>query len=175
MLKTNKAYENYQNILADSSSTHDDTNNALNTYDKARKTLTYDILSHETNKWIQCTSSLSTKDLWNKIDWKGNTKGKPTKHPMLDELQLHYEALYSRDESEKAANISNLSTSIHIPLLDDPILPEEVIDATQSMKKGGYDFQIQVLKILTSTFIPLLVLIMNFMFFLKIFKCDLMV
>ena len=167
MMKTNEAYENYQNVLADSSSTQDDMNSALNTYDKTRKTLTYDILSHETSKWIQYTSSQSTKDLWNKIDWKGNTKSKPTKHPMIDELQLHYEELYSRDESEEAADISNLTTNVHIPLLDNPILPEEITDAKQSMKKGGYDYQIQVLKILSTTFMPLLVLIMNFMFFLK--------
>ena len=56
---------------------------------------------------------------------------------------------------------------MHIPLLDNPILPEEIIDAKQNMKKGGYDFQIQVLKMLSSTFMPLLVLIMNFMFFIK--------
>ena len=112
-------------------------------------------------------SSLSTKDLENKIDWKGNTNSKPTKHPMLDELQLHYEALYSRDKSEEALDITNLSSNMYIPLLDDPITPQEVTDATQNMKKGGYDFQIPVLKILTSTFTQLFVLIMNFMFFLQ--------
>ena len=51
MTKANKAYENYQHVLSDSSCTQNEISTALKMYSKTRTSLTYDILSHETSKW----------------------------------------------------------------------------------------------------------------------------
>ena len=167
MNNANSAYEIYQYALANDISTQSEINTALNNYTTCRKALTYDILSHEKSRWKQVMLPLNAKEMWNKIDWKGSMHNKPIKHPMIDELQLHYESLYSKDDPEESLKITNLSTNVYIPVLDDPITGEELHEASQSMKKGGYDVQLPVIKILVTTFAQLILLIMNFMFFLQ--------
>ena len=75
-------------------------------------------------------------------------------HPHADEFKLYFEELYSRAGT---GCIVNLSSNVYIPVLDDPVTPTEVLYVTNRMKKGGYDFPVQIVKILTESFLHLLV------------------
>ena len=61
----------------------------------------------------------------------------------------------------------SLQSDVTIPLLDDPINQCEVEEAIDDMKKGGYDYPLPVVQILRNIFLPLLVMLMNFMFFVQ--------
>ena len=97
---------------------------------------------------------------------KGNAANKPLNHPMLDDLTNHFQNVYSRNDPNEPLHISNLTSNIYIPVLDDSISQNDIEDAMKTMKKGGYDYKLPILNILTTLFLPLLLVIMNFMFYL---------
>ena len=167
MVKANNDYENYQKALSNEHSSEREINSAQLAYAISRKALTSDILTTETNKWQNIINSTDSKKLWNKINWKGELNNKPIKHPMIDDLQAHFQTLYSVDDQNESLNIANLTSNMHVPILDDPISLNEIDEAVSDMKKGGYDYKLPVIKILTSTFLYIITLLMNCIFFLK--------
>lgn len=166
MEKANTAFEKYQNDLHDNSKTINDIETSLKQYKICRKALTNEMFEIETDKWNKLVNNTNSKKLWDQIDWKGSTSGNTQKHPMLDDIANHYQDLYSRDDPTEPQKITNLSSNTYIPILDDPISQSDISNALKDMKKGGYDYKLPVMQILASTFLPILVLIMNFMFYL---------
>ena len=166
MDETNKAYQKYQKYLHDESVSTEDINVALQQYKICRKSLSHNVIVTETEKWNKFATCHDSKQLWKQIDWKGNVTGKPLKHPMLDDLANHYETLYSRDNQDEPLQISNLTTKVYLPVLDDPISYNDVEEAMKNMKKGGYDYKLPILNMLTTIFLPMILIIMNFMFYL---------
>ena len=166
MNDANNAYEIYHKYLLDDEISDENTYAALCNYKLCRKSLTQDVIITETEKWSIFASCNNSKKLWNQIDWKGNTSSKPLKHPMLDDLANHYQTLYSREDPEEPLHISNLTSDIYIPVLDDPISQSDIKDAMKTMKKGGYDYKLPILTLLTTIFLPMIIIIMNFMFYL---------
>jgi len=167
MLKANNDYQNYQKALSTEQSSEQDINSAQLAYSISCKALTSEILTSETSKWNKVTNSSDSRKLWNRINWKGELNNKPIKHPMIDDLQGHFQNLYTADDQNEAINIANITSNMHVPILDDPISPNEIDNAVNDMKKGGYDFKLPAIKILTSTFIYIITLLMNCIFFLK--------
>ena len=107
-----------------------------------------------------------SKTLWSMIDWKGNySRKKPTQHPSIEEFHGFFEHLYSCPDENEIVNISNLQTDVTIPLLDEPISAEETEEALDSMKKGGFDYNLPILLILFSCFKQTLLLLLNTIFF----------
>ena len=166
MEKANAAFVKYQNNLHDDSKSENEIENSLEQYKICRKELTHEMFQVETGNWNKLVNNKNSKELWNKIDWNGNTSHTPNKHPMLDDLVNHYEDLYSRDDPTEPQKIANLSSSTYIPILDDPISQHDINYAMKDMKKGGYDYKLPVLQMVVSMFLPIIVLIMNFMFYL---------
>ena len=64
-------------------------------------------------------------------------------------------------------NISNLQSCITIPVVDDPISKNDVDEAVKSMKNGGFDYNLPILLILTSCFSNTVLLLLNFIFFVR--------
>ena len=85
--------------------------------------------------------------------------------PSNEELALHFEKLYSCSDKTENSKIEELTTPTYIPSLDDPISKRNVDDAMKEMKKGGYDYSLEILKVLVSTMSPLLLLFFNIMFY----------
>ena len=85
--------------------------------------------------------------------------------PSDDELALHFEKLYTSDDPEEFAKIEELSTNAYVPYLDDPISKEEMDEAANEMNKGGYDYNLDVLRLLLRIMSPLLLLFFNIMFY----------
>ena len=108
----------------------------------------------------------SPKTLWEKIEWKGNLSKSETLRPTNDELALHFEKLYSSDDKEELDRITDLATDTYVPTLDDPICQEEVEGAMSEMKKGGYNYQLGMLKVIVRMMAPLLLMFFNIMFYI---------
>ena len=163
MEKANEEFDNYQKSLRGESV--DSVEEAWKKYQLSRKSVTSSMHDVEHNKWTSFIESKNAKDLWESIDWKGNLSRSQTVRPTDDELALHFEKLYSTDDPEESSKIEELTTDTYIPALDDPISMEEVDTAAKEMKKGGYDYNLDILKVLVQVMSPLLLLFFNVMFY----------
>ena len=105
--------------------------------------------------------------MWEKIDWKGSLSKDVGSRPTNDELALHFEKLYSCDDPDEAAKIEQLQTDSYVPGLDDPITQGEIDGAMKEMKKGGYDYNLNILRILVQFMSPIVLLLFNIMFFVS--------
>ena len=60
-----------------------------------------------------------------KIDWKGQIKsGIAAHHPPIEDISIHFESLYRKDEKYETDDINQLESNIIIPIIDDPITPK---------------------------------------------------
>ena len=59
-----------------------------------------------------------------------------------------------------------LTSNIYIPILDDPINDRDIKDAIKDCNKGGYDYTLPVLEKLVASFLPLILMLFNYMFYL---------
>ena len=157
-------FDNYQRSLPGDSV--DTPAEAYEKYQKARNNVTSGMCTIEHEKWNKLVTEESPKSLWEKIDWKGNLSKSETMKPSNEELALHFEKLYGCDDEEEYAKTAELSTDSYVPTLDDPICQEEVDDALSEMKKGGYDYQLGILKVVVRVMAPLLLLFFNIMFYI---------
>ena len=131
-----------------------------------RGSVHYEILKKESDIWSKAITDSDSKTLWSLIDWKGNySRKRPTQHPSIEEFHGFFEELYSCPDEDETVNISNLHTNVTIPLLDDPISEAETEEALDSMKKGGFDYNLPILLILFSCFKQTLLLLLNVIFF----------
>ena len=82
-------------------------------------------------------------------------------------MKGRFEQLYTLDDALEIDKINKLTTNIYIPVLDDPISNGEINDALKECKKGGYDYTLPILRILTTHILPLLLLLINAMFYIS--------
>ena len=87
--------------------------------------------------------------------------------PEIEELALHFEKLYSLNDNEQDKNIYELETNVFDPQLDNPITKEELDTVVNGLKKGGYDYSVNVIKVLRRVMYPILLLFFNIMFFVE--------
>ena len=164
----NHAFETYSNLLKDKTVSSSVLSNALESYNQARKLLHYDIIHKEAKLWSNAIETNDSKKFWQKVDWKGNmSTTKPINHPTVDEFTFFFSDLYKCESPEDNYKISQLNTNLYIPVLDDPIDKNEVHDAIKDMKKGGFDYNLQIIHFLFAIFSPMLSLMLNIMFFYK--------
>ena len=163
MEKANEEFDNYQKCLRGES--HDSVEEAWKKYQLSRNSVSSTMHDVEHNRWTSFIESKNSKDLWDSIDWKGNLSRCQTVRPTDDELAFHFEKLYTTDDPDESAKIEELSTHTYNPQLDDPISIAEIDTATKEMKKGGYDYNMDILKVLVAVMSPLLLLFFNVMFY----------
>ena len=111
-----------------------------------------------------------TKALWNSVNWKGFFD-KPADLSMKhsdEEFCQHFSELLNSSATEYNYIIAP-SSNVYIPLLDNEILPGEVVDQIETLKpqkSAGIDgIAPGVLKLLPDDWIVLITLIMNIGFF----------
>ena len=137
-------------------------------YVSDRKAIHYEVLNKESDSWQLVIKNNVRKDLWEKYDWKGSySSKKTTQHPSIEEFQSYFSNLYDCGNNKELGNISGLHSDITIPVLDQPIGINEVNWCHKDMKNGGFDFDIPVLAILVNYFSVILLLILNFMLYIK--------
>ena len=133
-------------------------------YQDARKAVSKEAFNREHKKWKEVTSDPDSKKLWDKIDWKGGISKQGTHGPTIDELAAHFQKLHE-DTEDDLSKVEDLKSEIHIPLLDDPITEPEMETALKDMKNGGFDHKVDLFRIIVKTLSPLILLLMNILFF----------
>ena len=141
---------------------------AFERYMIARKKLTIALINQNMNTWKKTLAQSNKKEFWKLVDWKGNYNTKKEFiSPSVQEFECFYENLYDNNNPNEVNEINQLDTDVYIPALDDPITSNEISDAYKSMKKGGFDFNLPILGILTGTLSQILLILLNIMFFVR--------
>ena len=77
----------------------------------------------------------------------------------------YFERMYQPLDLNEKDEMKNLHSDVYIPINDDPITHNELHYAASKMKKGGYDFSLEVLKLLMLCIAPLLLILFNLIFY----------
>ena len=142
-----------------------DKDELIRIYQKSRNELSKELFDKEQKKWNELLASKDSKCLWNKIDWKGGFKN-DTELPIFEDLVTHFEDLYKTPECE-LEKIEQLESDIYVHDLDKPISKDELEKAMKDMKNGGYDHKMDSFQRIVNVISPLLVIIMNIMFYIS--------
>ena len=167
MERANLEFNNYLKCLDGQSNETLET--AFSRYQIARNAVTADMLRRDHERWRNTMNDSDTK-IWQTIDWKGNMVREKKEQPEIEDLALHFEKLYSLnniDTDEHHKEIDELETNVYVPQLDNPISKEELDNAVNGIKKGGYDYNVNVIKVLCRLMYPILLLFFNIMFFIE--------
>ena len=166
MDEANREFRNSKNSLNGQS--RDTPDQAYEKYQTTRNAISKDMLKRESNKWNTLLKENDSKKLWSKIDWKGNVSSCAVVRPDVEDLAHHFEKLYSpSNPADETSKIENLSTNAYVTSLDDPISRNDIDKAMKNMKKGGFDYGVNVLQVLVQIMSPLLLLLFNIMFYVS--------
>ena len=90
------------------------------------------------------------------------------KHEIQTQIMADYfEKLYEPLDSNEGKKFENLHTDIYIPITDDPISAGEMNSAYIKMKKGGYDYSIDVMRLLMRSLAPAILIFLNILFYVS--------
>ena len=77
------------------------------------------------NRWNYMLSNKDNREIWNAINWKGEVKSCQSEKPKSEDFKHQFEKLLNPEEMD-VADMPRLMSNIQIPILDDPISPNEV-------------------------------------------------
>ena len=77
----------------------------------------------------------------------------------------YFEKLYEPLDLNEGTEIENMQTDMYIPITDDPISAGEMNAAYLKMRKGGYDYSIDVMKLLMGSLAPAILILLNILFY----------
>ena len=168
MLETDTKFHNYHEILNNPMSSDAEIQCAAKTYSNYRNGVTQTVIQKQSDKWLQFVQNTNDRDIWRKINWNGSCNARSsTDPPPVEELASHFEELYQPPVNEKNEDLVNLEANTFIPALDDPITEPELHHAVNLIKKVGFDFPPQVLQALMMSISPIMVTLMNMLFYVK--------
>ena len=128
-------------------------NYILKSYDKyqiKRNRMHHDSVEKSFNQYKNVLQPHNDSKLWKMINWSGKINDSTSKvHPTVEDISDHAVTLYKPINND--CDISSLTSSIYIPVTDDPITMDEVMTTIRQIKKGGYYYPISVLYLLWST------------------------
>ena len=126
-------------------------------------------VSYNVSRWQRIMASKDEKLLWAAINWNGNFDRDPLDGaPSDDEFQVHLEQLLN-PSNINPAELHEIQSDIHIPVLDEPIRLSEVEHAIKNQVKprkscGPDGVSPGVFKLLPATWIVFLSLLLNIVF-----------
>ncbi len=161
MQEANLNFKNLRKCITDKKDNFDE---ILQQYQESRNKISKEIFCAENGRWNELIANKDSKKLWEKISWKGDTSNNVFQAPMFEDLTAFFEDLYT-NESKDLDKIEGLVTDTYEPALDDPITTEEIDLAMNSMKNGEYDHRIGIFKIMKKIMNPLILLLLNTLFF----------
>ena len=122
------------------------------------------------NQWYRITEEKDSALLWRRIGWNGKFDASPSSGvPSDDEFRVHFEELLNPDDTAALVQ-EDIISDTYIPILDDPIQPEEVkyvIDKQlKSAKSAGPDgIAPGIFKLLPQVWIVFLCQLFNMVFY----------
>ena len=159
-------FNRYIQCLDDINHNPDELAKYYDDYQKERNLLNFNILKKNEDQYAQVIKTRDDRKLWQKIDWAGNlNRGKVHNQPAISDLADHFENLYQPLHDEDIKQLDEIKSDVYIPVNDDEISQREVYKAASSMKKGGWDYSLPVMKLLMQSIPACLLLLLNAMFF----------
>ena len=84
-------------------------------------------------RWRKLVDEKDSRELWKAINWNGTLDTNNAERPSDEVFREHFESLLNPEELTDSNNEPN-DDDIYLPVTDDPIQPQEVLDAIQSLK-----------------------------------------
>ena len=165
IVRCDQLFKQYTDNLNDSTCSIEDVRVSYENYQKQRGSLNKAILQGHEDEYLKVMDTKDDHALWQKINWSGKLNSKPNKSPDICELAEHFETLYKPVEAHENEQIKSLQSPVYIPANDDEITEHELNIAVSSMKKGGWDYSLPVLKMLMQCIPAVLLLLLNLLFF----------
>ena len=159
----NTLFDKYKSCLSGESL--EDPDNVLQQYQEARNSISKETVAAEMKRWNDAIADTNSKRLWEKINWKGDLSSQSHVSPDFEDLGVFFENLYKADDPEENKKIEELTSELSNPELDEPISGSELTSALNKMKKGGFDHKIDFFKVMVNTMFPLILTILNILFF----------
>ena len=92
------------------------------------------------NRWQQLLKDDNHARIWQTVNWKGEVS--QASHSPYDitqpsdvDFQIHFNEIFNPPDVQRP-DINDLVSTIHIPVMDDPISPREVEDQVHRIKAG---------------------------------------
>ena len=116
-------------------------------------------------KWTRLLEQNDAKKIWNSINWNGSIDTSSSTSPSDNEFRMHFEELLNpvTGVNDNEIDVSDLP---YIPVLDDPISPEEVCKAANECKetKGFIGVTPAIFGCLPVTWIVFITQLLNLVF-----------
>ena len=139
-------------------------NHAFEQYSRSRSTLLNSYSENDNKKWKFIRDSKDSKLIWNSLSWNGKFSDNNTNdHIDRNNFKNYYEEIYNSNINH-FDDISSLTSQVSIPVLDDPISEQEMMNAIKSCKKGGSDLSIESLRIFLNHFSYSFLVLLNMIF-----------
>ena len=135
-------------------------------YQNARNNLNGIIIKQQEIKYRSVIDNGDERKLWNEINWSGIHKEKQIDNSLpIQVISDYFEKLYEPLNNSEHVEMDSLETQTYMPITDDPITETEMLVAQREMKKGGYDFSLDVLSMLMQVASPALLILLNLIFY----------
>ena len=139
--------------------------NAYDKYQAARNKMNADVFNAHEEKYKNILQLGDEQKLWSEINWSGRYKDSPSQQIPIQIMSNYFEKLYQPLDKNEKDELETLSTETYIPITDDPITINELHLASKKMKKGGYDYSLDVLRLMMLCISPLLLMLFNLVFY----------
>ena len=101
--------------------------------DEGREEQPYE--SHD--RWTNLLTDSDPRALWQAINWNGTSMNDLTRdRPSDDAFREHFEELLNPTTEPNQLMTESTAAAIYLPVTDDPIQPQEVMEAMKSLKKN---------------------------------------
>ena len=142
-------------------------NTAYHNYQAARDRLNSSTFKILEDKYRHIINHGDDRKLWNEINWSGKQNVILKQQIPMQVMSDYFERLYQPLDLNETNEMNNITSHVHIPINDDPITSEELQCAASKMKKGGYDFSLEVLKLILACISPLMLILFNLIFYVS--------
>ena len=162
--KCDDLFKLYTDSLNNITCNAEDVKACYNNYQKERNGLNIMVLQKQEEEFSTVMNMNDDHALWTKINWSGKLNSKVSNHPEITELAVHFETLYQPLDGNEMEQMNELHSEVHIPANDNEITERELVCAARSMKKGGWDYPLPVLRMLMQCIPAVMLFIMNLIF-----------
>ncbi len=128
------------------------------------------------DRWTRLLADHDCRTIWKAIDWKGNLTSNSGLHMPSDDSFKEYMEGLLKPAGEARIDLTQYRTDVSMPVLDNPISPQEVQEAVDHLKpdkSGGPDgIAPRIYKAMPVSWITALASLFNFVFFMQIFPSE---
>ena len=160
-------YLEYVTALKNSSHDCNDRYTVYQVSRNKRNKLNASVFSSHERKYKSIIQNNDDRMLWKNINWSGKYNSENNPKIPIQVMADYFEKLYEPLDLNETKEMESLHTNTYIPITDDPITAGEVNGTYSKMRKGGYDYSLEVLKLLMKCISPAILIFLNLLFYVS--------